>query len=146
MNYKVTFYKNSLELLTERKANFINNVKKLTSQVMAKLAKECGGNGETSGMAILNHLKQMHYDGKKVWRCGITLDNYKNFKLEHFPNSGKPIPFKFKFVTNGDNKNHSHFDSSGHVHPQTIMGKSSFQKCIWNLISHFVLMIILKQL
>ena len=123
MNYKVTFYKNSLELLTERKANFVNNVKKLTSQVMAKLAKECGGNGETSGMAILNHLKQMHYDGEKVWRCGITLDNYKNFKLEHFPNSGKPIPFKFKFVTNGDNESHSHFDSSGHVHPQTIMGR-----------------------
>ena len=69
MNYKVTFYKNSLELLTERKANFVNNIKKLTSQVMAKLAHECGGKGETSGMAILNHLKQMIAEREKVWRC-----------------------------------------------------------------------------
>lgn len=123
MNYNVTFYKNSLELLTERKANFVNNVKKLTSQVMAKLARECGGNGETSGMAILNHLKQMHHDGEQVWRCGITLDNYKNFKLDYFPNSGKPIPFKFKFVTHGDNERYSQFEASGHVLPQTIMGR-----------------------
>lgn len=123
MNYNVTFYKNTLELLTERKANFVNNVKKLTSQVMAKLARECGGNGETNGMAILNHLKQMHYDREKVWRCGITLDNYKNFKLENFPNTGKPIPFKFKFTTGGDNESYSKFDARGHVLPKTIMGK-----------------------
>ena len=123
MNYNVTFYKNSLELLTERKANFVNNVKKLTSQVLAKLARECGGNGETSGMAILNHLKQMHYDREKVWRCGITLDNYKNFKLDYLPNSGKPIPFKFKFVTGGDNESYSQFEANGHVLPQTIMGR-----------------------
>jgi hypothetical protein len=123
MNYNVTFYKNSLELLTERKANFVNTIKKLTSQVMAKLAHECGGKGETSGMAILNHLKQMHNDREKVWRCGITLDNYKNFKLDYLPNSGKPIPFKFKFISKGDNENYSDFEASGHVLPQTIMGK-----------------------
>ena len=123
MNYKVTFYKNTFELLTERKANFVNNVKKLTSQVMAKLARECGGNGETSGMAILNHLKQMIAEREKVWRCGITLDNYKNFKLDYLPNSGKPIPFKFKFISKGDNESYSEFNSSGHVLPQTIMGR-----------------------
>jgi hypothetical protein len=123
MNYNVTFYKNSLELLTERKANFVNNVKKLTSQVMAKLARECGGKGETSGMAILNHMKQMIADREKVWRCGITLDNYKNFKLDYLPNSGKPIPFKFKFISNGDNESYSQFEASGHVLPQTIMGR-----------------------
>ena len=42
MNYKVTFYNNALELLTERKANFVNNIKKLTSQVVTKLAKKNG--------------------------------------------------------------------------------------------------------
>ena len=123
MNYKVTFYNDLVELLTERKANFVNNVKKLTSQVMSKLARECGGNGETSGMAILNHLKQMHHDREKVWRCGITLDNYKNFKLDNLPNTGEPIPFKFKFVTGGDNESHSRFDARGHVLPKTIMGR-----------------------
>ncbi|MBO5826946.1 MAG: hypothetical protein J6R59_00510 [Paludibacteraceae bacterium] len=123
MNYKVTFYKDEMEMLTERKANFVNNVKKLTSQVMSKLARECGGNGETSGMAIFNHLKQMHYDREKVWRCGITLDNYKNFKLDNFTNTGKPIPFNFKFVTGGDNESYSRFDARGHVLPKTIMGR-----------------------
>lgn len=40
MNYKVTFYNNLAELLTERKGNFVNNLKKLTSQVVTKLAKK----------------------------------------------------------------------------------------------------------
>ena len=31
MNYKVTFYNDLVELLTERKSNFVNNLKKLTS-------------------------------------------------------------------------------------------------------------------
>lgn len=29
MNYKVTFYKDYIELLTERKSNFVNNLKKV---------------------------------------------------------------------------------------------------------------------
>ena len=45
MNYKVTFYKDTMQMLTERKANFVNNVKKLTSQIVGKLANECGRNG-----------------------------------------------------------------------------------------------------
>lgn len=62
-------------------------------------------------------------DREKVWRCGITLDNYKNFKLDNLPNTGKPIPFKFKFVSGGDNESYSQFDANGHVLPQTIMGR-----------------------
>ena len=63
MNYKVTFYKNEMEMLTERKANFVNNLKKLTSQVVAKLAKkmasEMGRQEKTSGLTIFEFLKTM---------------------------------------------------------------------------------------
>ena len=40
MNYKVTFYKDEMEMLTERNANFVNKLKALTSQVVTKLAKK----------------------------------------------------------------------------------------------------------
>ena len=57
MKYKVTFYNDLVELLTERKANFVNNLKKLTSQVITKLAKkmaaEMGKQEKTSGLTIL---------------------------------------------------------------------------------------------
>ena len=40
MNYKVTFYNDLVELLTERKANFVNKLKKISSNVLDMLGKE----------------------------------------------------------------------------------------------------------
>lgn len=37
MNYKVTFYKNEIEMLTERKANFVNNLKKINKSSCCKI-------------------------------------------------------------------------------------------------------------
>lgn len=45
MNYKVTFYKNETEMLTERKANFVNQLKKLSSELTSKIAQKCYKNG-----------------------------------------------------------------------------------------------------
>lgn len=42
MNYKVTFYNNIVELLTERNANFVNKIKHLTSRVVKELANKVG--------------------------------------------------------------------------------------------------------
>ena len=123
MNYKVTFYENAMQMLTERKANFVNNVKKLTSQIVGKLANECGRNGQTSGIAIFNRLKRMVIRDEKIWRCGITLDDYKNIKLDYLPNTGQPIPIKVQFNSTGENDSHSEFESSGHILPQEIGGK-----------------------
>lgn len=126
MNYKVTFYNNLVELLTERKANFVNNLKKLTSQVVTKLAKkmaaEMGKQEKTSGLTILEFLKTMAANGKEVWRGAITLDNYSNLEIPYFPNTGKPIPFKFKYNCNGTDK-FSKFDAKGHCLHQTIRGQ-----------------------
>jgi hypothetical protein len=126
MNYNVTFYKNELEMLTERKANFVNNLKKLTSQVVAKLAKkmaeEMGRQEKTSGLTIFEFLKTMALNGEKVWRGGITLDDYTNLEIPYLPNTGKPIPFKFKYICNGTNE-FSKFDAKGHCLHQVIRGK-----------------------
>ena len=126
MNYKVTFYKNEMEMLTERKANFVNNLKKLTSQVVAKLAKkmasEMGRQEKTSGLTIFEFLKTMAQNGKEVWRGAITLDNYANLEIPYLPNTGKPIPFKFKYICNGTNE-FSKFDAKGHCLHQIIRGK-----------------------
>ena len=52
MNYKVTFYNDLVELLTERKANFVNNLKKISSKILDMLGKELerryGVNGTTA--------------------------------------------------------------------------------------------------
>ena len=39
MKYKITFYKNEMEMLTERKANFVNQLKKLSSKITNELFK-----------------------------------------------------------------------------------------------------------
>lgn len=127
MNYKVTFYKDYVELLTERKANFVNNLKKLTSQVVTKLAKkmaaEMGKQEKTSGLTILEFLKTMAVNGKEVWRGVITLDNYTNLEIpDFFPNTKKPTPFKFKYNCHGT-YNMSKFDARGHCLHQTIRGQ-----------------------
>ena len=114
MNYKVTFYKDEMEMLTERKSNFINKVKSLTSRVFDKLAKETGQTGRTSVISILQHLKKMTDDKKKNWRAYVTLDDYKNIEIPMLPNTGKPIPFKFNFILNGYNDRYTKFDIKGH--------------------------------
>ena len=52
MKYQVTFYETLEHLLTERKANFVNKLKKLTSKVTQELANKIGGNGTTSEKII----------------------------------------------------------------------------------------------
>ena len=113
MNYKVTFYDNLTELLTERKANFVNKINHLTSRVFDKLAKETDMTEKTSVLSILSHLKHLTDLGKKNWRVGINLDDYRNIELEYLPNTGKPIPFKFNFVLHGYSKNRTDFDVKG---------------------------------
>lgn len=122
MNYKVTFYDNLTELLTERKANFVNKINHLTSRVFDKLAKETDMTEKTSVLSILSHLKHLTDLGKKNWRVGINLDDYRNIELEYLPNTGKPIPFKFNFVLHGYNKNRTDFDVKGHCSYVKIRG------------------------
>jgi hypothetical protein len=57
-----------------------------------------------------------------VWRGAITLDNYSNLEIPYFPNTGKPIPFKFKYNCNGTYVM-SKFDAKGHCLHQTIRGQ-----------------------
>ena len=56
MNYNVTFYKNSLELLTERKANFVNQLKKLSTIITNKLSNEVKTDGKTVSEKIVNFM------------------------------------------------------------------------------------------
>lgn len=39
MNYKVTFYNDLVELLTERKGNFVNKLKKISSNIFRYVRK-----------------------------------------------------------------------------------------------------------
>lgn len=136
MNYKVTFYKDYVELLTERKANFVNKLKALTSRVFEQLAQKVGTRGKTNGMAILEFLKQMAASGKKVWHGAVTLDDYRNLEIDYLPNTGEPIPFKFKFIYDGEN-DYTKFSSSGHCLQKIIRGKMFIAEIYLEL--HFTL-------
>ena len=123
MNYKVTFYNNLTELLTERKANFVNKIKHLTSRVFDKLAKETEMTEKTSALSILSHLKLLSDLGKKNWRVGITLDDYRNIEIPMFPNTGKPIPFKFNFIINDSHQYYTKFGFKGHCSYSKLRGE-----------------------
>lgn len=56
MNYNVTFYNNTLELLTERKANFVNQLKKLSTIITNKLSNEVKTDGKTVSEKIVNFM------------------------------------------------------------------------------------------
>jgi hypothetical protein len=65
MNYKVTFYKDKLEFLTERKSNYTNKLKKITSDAITKLANKLADRYEvsgTSGEKISKALQKMDKD------------------------------------------------------------------------------------
>ena len=56
MNYKVTFYKDEMEMLTERKANFVNQLKKLSTIITNKLSNEVKTDGKTVSEKIVNFM------------------------------------------------------------------------------------------
>ena len=58
MKYKITFYKDEMELLTERKANFVNQLKKLATLITNKLASEVKTDGKTISEKITNFMIQ----------------------------------------------------------------------------------------
>ena len=76
MNYKVTFYNNLVELLTERKANFVNNLKKLATLITNKLASEVKTDGKTVSEKITNFMIQMGQNDKENERLLFTLDGF----------------------------------------------------------------------
>lgn len=143
MKYKVTFYKNTMHMLTERKANFVNKVKTLTSRVFDELAKKTGGNERTSALSIIDYLKNKTPKdkfGEGIWRVGITLDDYRNIALPMFPNTGQPIPFKFKFIINSNERiDHTSFNISGHCGYQLIGGQKFITEIYLEIKANFPL-------
>ena len=76
MNYKVTFYNDVMQMLTERKANFVNNLKKLATLITNKLASEVKTDGKTVSEKITNFMIQMGQNDKANERLLFTLDGF----------------------------------------------------------------------
>ena len=56
MNYNITFYKDTMQMLTERKANFVNHLKKLSTIITNKLSNEVKTDGKTVSEKIVNYM------------------------------------------------------------------------------------------
>ena len=102
MNYKVTFYNDLVELLTERKANFVNQLKKLSSKITYELFKKIDGNGKGTDK-IINFMKSMIERGKSFHTLNLTIPDYINPLIAHLPNTGKEIPIYIIFQKSTSN-------------------------------------------
>lgn len=102
MNYKVTFYKDEMEMLTERKANFVNQLKKLSSKITYELFKKIDGNGKGTDK-IINFMKSMIERGKSFHTLHLTIPDYINPLIAHLPNTGKEIPIYIIFQKSTSN-------------------------------------------
>ena len=101
MNYKVTFYKNELEMLTERKANFVNNIKLLTTKAFEELAQRTDKKGKTSAISILEQLEDSITSNNGIWEVNLMVYN---------------ILFKFKFITDRSQTNYfTKYNGSGYT-------------------------------
>ena len=96
MNYKVTFYKNTLELLTERKANFVNQLKKLSTIITNKLSNEVKTDGKTVSEKIVNFMIQMGQNHNENERLLFTLDG--------FTSQNKPIVICVDFICKSNSR------------------------------------------
>lgn len=91
MNYKVKFYESLEHLLTERKANFVNKLKSLTTKITNEMLKKIEKMYEFEGTL-----------GDKLVQFLLTMtkDNGRRTTevLCDIPINGKNIPVNFKFV------------------------------------------------
>ena len=102
MNYKVTFYKNEMEMLTERKANFVNQLKKLSSKITNELFKQISGKG-TGAEKIINQMKDMLERNQQTKSFHIKIPDFINPEISNMPNTGQMIPITIHLITKEDN-------------------------------------------
>ena len=119
MNYKVTFYKDVISLLTQRKSNFVNKLKHLTSSIITKLTNKCQGYG-TSAQKIYALCKEMSQNTIPQKRIIVTTPQIANEKIDFLPNTGKQIPIYFIFKNKNINSSQTKFDVEGEVSNKTI--------------------------
>lgn len=91
MNYKVTFYESLEHLITERKANYVFQLKKLSSKITNELFNKIGGNG-TGADKIIHIMKTLIVRGQRYKTFNFTIPDYVNPIVANFPNTGKEIP------------------------------------------------------
>ena len=107
MKYQVTFYKNTLELITERKSNFVNKLKSLSSKITYEMMKQIDKKYDfrgTSGDKIVQFLLTMTKD-----------DNRRKEELRfNFPISGKDIPIYINFECINKHLDEFHISTDGH--------------------------------
>lgn len=133
MKYKVKFYKSSKELITERKANFVNNLKKISSKITDEIANKIGGSG-SSGYRIVNYMMNMISSNKNKSVLKISIPELTNRKLglTTLVNDEIPISFTFKNISNElDSK--AYFSGEGNCYFGIIVGQLGVNEIEINL-------------
>lgn len=102
MKYNVRFYNDLVELLTERKANFVNQMKALSSKILNEIGKKVGGGEKTTGKTLVKFLANMVENGISKKTITVTIEGWNNPEIDYFPNTGNPIPVNVTFVNETD--------------------------------------------
>lgn len=122
MNYKVTFYKDKLEFLTERKSNFVNQLKKITSRLTTQLADKIqrmyGLKGTVGERLIkfLNRITKGAERGRKI--VSVSTDIFKNLEIPSLEIESEPIQIVFTFQHSGKENEVYTFETSGDCYVQ----------------------------
>lgn len=114
MNYKVTFYNDEMEMLTERKANFVNILKKNSSQIIDKLGGKLKRYGNTTGEAIKNFIEEMSLNETKQKNITVEIGDIPLFytKISN-QNTNKNFHIIFSFKNKGVSNTSSKLSVSG---------------------------------
>ena len=117
MNYKVTFYKDEMQMLTERKANFVNKLKKISSKLLEMMAYELEKKFDVHGTTAQKIIQFMTKCAMERKNDVIPIKIFTDDILR-YPDTkrGKgEVPVTFNFRCDGSHLNRFSIDASGGV-------------------------------
>lgn len=112
MNYKVTFYKDYVELLTERKANFVNKIRRFSSEILHLIANKNQSKNKTIAQKLLSFIGtdtsfQVKYNKLNIiFVIDFIKDDKENFSIKGKTtiNSNKKLPTFINLIIHANNK------------------------------------------
>ena len=129
MNYKVTFYKDEMEMLTERKGNFVNKLKKISSNILDMLGKEIerqyGFKGTTAQKIIQFMLKNAMSKNNDTVTIKLFTDEVMRYPDQK---RGEAVPIMFNFNCRGSHLDRFHIDCRGAVSNSMWAGYRSIER------------------
>lgn len=129
MRYQVTFYKDEMEMLTERKGNFVNKLKKISSKLLEMMAYELEKQYDVHGTTAQKIVQFMLKCANEKKHDVITIKVFCD-ELMRYPDTkrGEAVPVIFNFRCGGAHLDRFHIDTRGGVSNSILAGIRSIER------------------